>query len=169
MKKMPFACHWIIARFYITLNDADIDFTKKSVCKTEGNAHYVCCRTSSCLEIRACITPNQEQGESVKLESCPIIFDGVNALNQTVIDFARKSICRTEGDVQYVCCGSSSYLLLPVERIPDDSLNVPTTVRTATATANKNPLVSNRKYCGYQHTDDQFYNEDGTPIDEFPC
>ncbi|KAF2897815.1 hypothetical protein ILUMI_08359 [Ignelater luminosus] len=159
-----------------TLNDAVIDFTKKSVCKTEENAHYVCCGTSSYLKIRPCLTPNQENGKCVELESCPIIFDGVRVLNQTIIDFATKSICRIEGDVRYVCCGTLSYLLPPVHRITSDTstLNSPITVRTVTATIStnktesKSPLVSDRKYCGYQHADDRIYNEDDTAIDKFP-
>lgn len=96
------------------------------------------------------------------------------------INFVKKSICRTSAEDVFVCCGSIGNY----ETISTNCTNIATTITNSTSITKdsskvhamktqhreyvKKKLLPSLKYCGLQHTDDRFYNETETALDEFP-
>ncbi|KAF5306620.1 hypothetical protein FQA39_LY08809 [Lamprigera yunnana] len=108
--------------------------------------------------LETCTTPNKEQAQCISLYTCPILLNALITQKKEAIDFVRQSHCGTwSNDIQpLVCCGSKSVL---------------TQTKVSQPTSSSNPIrevLSDRRFCGYQHTDDYLYTENVTAIDEFP-
>ncbi|KAK4878929.1 hypothetical protein RN001_007075 [Aquatica leii] len=106
-----------------------------------------------------CLTPNQEIAECKSLYTCPTMLQALVSREKAVIDFVRQSHCGTwSSDIHpLVCCGTQT-----------NFVKNETTKDMASVRVNTTNLISDLRYCGYQHTDDYFYTGNVTAIDEFP-
>lgn len=76
--------------------------------------------------------------------------------NEVSYEFIRQSSTQC-GNQGFVCCGSLSNFTTKVETQSDLKPQTP------------NKLISDRRYCGYQHTDDRIVDDNSTTaLDEFP-
>ncbi|KAK5645624.1 hypothetical protein RI129_004088 [Pyrocoelia pectoralis] len=107
-----------------------------------------------------CITPNNKTGTCKPLYNCPDLLQQLITQNKEVIDFVRQSHCGIwSSDTQpLVCCGNSTSQT--ETKISTD----PVTVSSPSA----KKMLSDKRFCGFQHTDDYFYTGNVTAIDEFP-
>ncbi|KAF2889428.1 hypothetical protein ILUMI_16745 [Ignelater luminosus] len=96
----------------------------------------------------SCETPNDESAECVSLHSCSVLLDAINK-NITSLNFIRQSLCGFNGADAMVCCGSL------------------TNFKNRKPTMKKG-LLPDRRYCGYQHSDDFLHKVNSTLITEFP-
>jgi len=99
-----------------------------------------------------CLTPNHQEAECVPIYSCQILMDALKTKQNEAIEFVRKSKCEGRESDRMVCCGSTSKFSAPM----------------INKNADKDKLLPDRSYCGYQHSDDYFRNETATGINEFP-
>ncbi|XP_031344107.1 phenoloxidase-activating factor 1-like isoform X1 [Photinus pyralis] len=118
---------------------------------------------TSLIQIRAddnCITPNNETASCKPLYKCPQLLEVLITQKKEAIDFVRESHCGSwSSETQpFVCCGTKSS-----RTAANDSYDQ-VTVR-ASPTRQK---ISDKRFCGFQHTDDYFYAGNVTAIDEFP-
>lgn len=94
-----------------------------------------------------CTTINGEVGACVHLLECPIIFAALANAKQSAVGTLDKHFCKA-GKRDMVCC----------KRV---SLNNPYLL---TNTYN----ITNRAYCGFQHSDDYYHPDNEVSIFEFP-
>ncbi|KAB0796378.1 hypothetical protein PPYR_10439 [Photinus pyralis] len=107
-----------------------------------------------------CITPNNEKAKCQPLYTCLVLLQALITQRKEVLNFVRESHCGTwSSETQpLVCCGTKASKV--VEDIPKKGEStIPPVIRKP---------ISDKRFCGYQHTDDYFYTGNVTAIDEFP-
>lgn len=99
-----------------------------------------------------CTTPNKEKSACVSIYECPILVEAIKSKDSTLLGFLRASQCGHSGSTPMVCCGT-----------------VANYTNTNEVLKSKGKLIPHRSFCGYQHTDDRFNQQNRTTeIDEFP-
>lgn len=90
---------------------------------------------------------------------CPSLINAISNQDPLSIEFVRLSNCGGSGKNPLVCCGASSNFTVPIEVVSkkNEEKNV------------TNKLLPDRRFCGYQHSDDYFRKDNRTSeINEFP-
>ncbi|XP_031350098.1 chymotrypsin-like protease CTRL-1 [Photinus pyralis] len=105
------------------------------------------CSALGTVSAEECTTNNGEVGTCTTLLECPIIFAALANPNKSAIDILDKHFCKP-GKRDMVCCTKSS------SKRPHIQHSIPN--------------ISNRLYCGLQHSDDYFHPINEVSIYEFP-
>lgn len=105
-----------------------------------------------CLPSEKCFTPNNEAARCISIHECPVLLDAIKSRDTSLINFLQASQCGQDGSTVLVCCGPSPNYTRPDEPVRWNEV-----------------LFPSRRFCGYQHTDDRFNQQNRTAeIDEFP-
>ncbi|KAF2887771.1 hypothetical protein ILUMI_18402 [Ignelater luminosus] len=120
-----------------------------------------------------CTTPNNEIGSCVLLYSCPALIKAISHQDPLSIQFVRLSNCGGSGRNPMVCCGVASNFTVPIDLVTKKVQTETTTIETVTKRVEvknaTNSLIPDRRFCGYQHSDDYFReNYNTSEINEFP-
>ncbi|KAF2894195.1 hypothetical protein ILUMI_11976 [Ignelater luminosus] len=102
----------------------------------------------------SCKTPNNKTGECILLRECPSLHEIIANKTEAAKEFVRQSICGFQGLDSLVCCATSAG--------SNSSVN-----QDNKKTSNRH-LLPDRRYCGYQHSDDYAHDTSNTTITEFP-
>ncbi|KAF2904360.1 hypothetical protein ILUMI_01818 [Ignelater luminosus] len=88
-----------------------------------------------------CTTPDNAPGECILLRECHSLREMIANKVDGATEFVRQSVCGYVDVDSLVCCVKKT---------------------------NNKHLLANRKYCGYQHSDDYSHDTNSTAITEFP-
>ncbi|KAF2894197.1 hypothetical protein ILUMI_11978 [Ignelater luminosus] len=102
----------------------------------------------------SCKTPNNKPGKCILLRECPLLHEIVANKTEAAKEFVRQSICGFQGLDSLVCCATSTS--------SNSSVN-----QDNKKTSNRH-LFPDKRYCGYQHSDDYAHDTSNTTITEFP-
>lgn len=107
-----------------------------------------------------CTTPNNEKAKCQSLYTCLVLLQALITQKNEALNFVRESHCGTwSNETQpLVCCGTKA------SKVVEDNPKKSEGTRPSVA---RKP-ISDKRFCGYQHTDDYFYTGNVTAIDEFP-
>ncbi|KAF5273623.1 hypothetical protein FQR65_LT04622 [Abscondita terminalis] len=98
-----------------------------------------------------CLTPDNQKSTCILLNNCPILLAAFGNPKNAHLEYLSKYICSNDeiGGFQ-VCCPSSVNSTLLFDPV-----------------TNFNSL-SNKKFCGFQHRDDYFSEDETISLDEYP-
>ncbi|KAF2903985.1 hypothetical protein ILUMI_02185 [Ignelater luminosus] len=138
-----------------------------------------------------CLTPTSEKGYCMSIFECTVLQKVLGNSNPSDIEHVKNSIC-SDWSLRdlWVCCPTTLIVSNNTNPVLEtNNTNVVLENNVITVIENKTNSIANdsaisdkkaqreyalkkliptRKYCGLQHTDDRFYNDTETALDEFP-
>lgn len=125
---------------------------------------------------RECKTPNYEDGECIKIQDCPILYNKLSIRNKSpaTVEFLQKSQCGVVNESPLVCCGTLGEFASTSRTTSTEGYAFNTGERfgnNQNGQKDRNRqlrLLPSRSECGVQSSTSRIFGGESTDLDEFP-